>query len=370
MKKEFFSAKVRQMGDMLGRTEKKQIVQSLVAVTGLSVTAVVGAMAAYDSFFPRYERPDYDYYPGIYNYERAEKYVKREEFYFEAGDVNLKGYYYPAENSKGIVTLSHGLHAGADDYLPIIIYLVQNNFSVFAYDGKGTYDSQGLSTVGMCQSVVDLDNALKYINSAPRFCDEPLFLLGHSCGGYAVTSVLKLNKKVKACAAIAAVNNGYTLIREKGEQYAGIIASEGIPRIFLDVYQKALFGRYSELNGTDGINSVSIPVLIAHGPEDGVVSFDGQSVISHRGEIINPNVEYYIREGIFGGHDAIWHSERAVLYKNEVSAKLAELKKLRGEKLTKDEKKAFYRELDNELYSEVNRELMDAIIKTFNKAIE
>ena len=46
--------------DLLGKAEKRnKTAQGIVAATGLSLATVLGAMSLYDSFFPRYERPDY-----------------------------------------------------------------------------------------------------------------------------------------------------------------------------------------------------------------------------------------------------------------------------------------------------------------------
>jgi len=117
----------KKITDFLGKVDKKKkTTQAIAAITGMSMAAVLGAMTLYDSFFPRYERPEYSVYPGVYNYEIAKEYVKRDEFYYSIGDIKLKGYFYPTDNSKGLVVVVHGLHAGADDYLPIIIYLVHS----------------------------------------------------------------------------------------------------------------------------------------------------------------------------------------------------------------------------------------------------
>lgn len=355
---------------VLDKAKKKHsIAQIIVAATGLGIASVLGMMSLYDSFFPRYERPDYEVVPGVRCYANMLNAPQREEFSFQAGDVVLKGYFYPSQNSKGTVVLVHGFHAGADDYLPVVRYLVQNNFSVFAYDGRGTYDSSGDSTVGFCQSLVDLDNTLTYIEKSNKFGSSKLFLFGHSCGGYAVTSVLELHKNISACAAIAPVNNCYTLIVDKGKQYVGQLASTGLSSTFLNAYQAALFGKYTKCNGVRGINSVDIPVLIAHGVDDKVISFKEQSVIAYRDFITNPNVDYYVGTGLSGGHDTIWHSARAVEYQKKVADDLAELKK-NNDELSHEQLVQFYSGVDDELYSEINYDLMAEVLKIYNSALK
>ena len=351
---------------MSARKKKFLALLAVTLATGVSTLGVYGATELYDSFFKRYDRPDYAIVAGIRRIEQTE--LTREEFFFPSDKVKLKGYFYPAEEEKGMVVFSHGLHTGCDDYLPIIEYLVNNHYSVFGYNYKGTYESEGESTVGMCESLVDLDHALNYIKSEAKYANKKVFLLGHSWGGFATAAVLSLHKEVAGAACIAPFNNGYTLIEEKGSQYAGKFASEGVPKAFLGAYQKFLFGKYTNYDGVKGINSVTVPVLIAHGVEDKIIDYDLQSIICHRDEITNPNVEYYVGTDSHAGHESIWLSGAAAKYREEVKCGLEELEKSKGEKLTYEEKVDYYKKVDDRLYSEINYELFDRIISTFDKA--
>jgi dipeptidyl aminopeptidase/acylaminoacyl peptidase len=215
----------------------------------------------------------------------------------------------------------------------------------------------------MITPLVDLDNALKFIKSEPTLSGAPLFLLGHSWGGYAAASVLSLHRDIKACAVIAPFNSGYTLIYEKSKQYAGPLAG-GTPKIFLDVYQKILFKDYTRYDAVKGINSSNIPVLIAHGNEDEIIGFDKQSVIARKDELRSENVFYYVGKDENSGHNTIMHSARAVEYQKKIASELEELKDASDEEL-----KAFCSTVDHALYSEVNEELMRQIVEMFNKTI-
>lgn len=338
----------------------------LASLTGFSAVAVTSTVIAYDACFPRYERPDYAVYPGLYSYERIKDTLKREELRFPSGDVNLTGYYYPADNAKGLVVLAHGFHAGADDYLPIIEYLVNSSYAVFTYDVRATYGSEGDNQVGMCQSLVDIDNALKFIKSTAPYSSMPLFLIGHSWGGYAVTSAIALHGDVKACAAIAPMYSGYEIMVEKAEQYVGKLSV--MPKPVFNVYQKILFGDYVKYNAVVGINSSDIPVLIAQGVDDRIITYDGQSITAHKDEITNPNVSYYVGYGVHGDHNNIWHSKESALYQMEISSRLKLLEKQKGESLSYEEKCEFYKTVDHRLYSEVNPELMEKIVDLFDNA--
>lgn len=346
----------------------KTIIAALgAAAGGIGGVGVAALIALYDKVFGRCERPDYSVKPGMYNYELYGKTLPRENIKYLSDDVVLQGYYYKAKKSKGLVIVAHGIKSGADDYLPMIEYMVNNNYSVFAFDYKGTYDSQGESTVGMCESLVDLSNTIDFLSNDSRFKKMNKFLIGHSWGGYAVTSVLSIKDNIKACASIAGMNDGYTIIYEKGNQYAGKLADSSKP--FLNVYQRYLFKSYVDLNGVKGINESNIPVLIAHGVEDGVISFKLQSIISKANEITNPNVKYFIGKGLQGDHCDIWHSNESIIYKKELESELKLKEIIKDDDLSYEEKQEFYKNVNHRLYSEVNKELFDEIIKMFDSTL-
>ena len=342
----------------------------IALTTGLQMGTILGAKALYDSFFPRYEKRDIDTVFGEFDYSRVENTLIRTTFFFPSGRWKLQGYFYPCNGAKKMVVVCHGMHAGADDYIPFIAYFVKNGYAVFSYDCQGTYASEGNSTVGMCTPLVNLDHALTYIKSDRQLSQYKLYLFGQSWGGYAATSVLSLHKNICGCAAVAPFNCGYTLLVEKGEQYAGSLKDSlvgGFPKDFLDTYQALLFKNYAKLDAVKGINSTDVPVYIAHGTRDFVISFNHQSVISHRDEIRPHNVTYYVGTGAHAGHNTILHSERAVAYQKQVEAELKKLKKEYDRELTREEKAAFCKSVDHALYSEVNPELMQAVLDMFNQ---
>ena len=350
-------------------SKKQKIIAAIIAsLTGVSGMSVTAAVFAYDAFFPRYERPDYRVYPGQYCIERMPSLAGRKELWINSSEARIKAYYYEATNPKGLVVFAHGIHAGADEYLPIYEYLLNHGYSVMAHNVTGTYESEGESTIGMCQSLVDVDHVIDYIQKNPLYMDMPLFTMGHSWGGYAATSVLALKKNIKATAAIAPMNNGATIMMEKSEQYAGKVSQ--LPKPVFSAYQKALFGKYVNYNGVVGINSVDIPVLIAQGIDDTVITYDGQSITAKKDEITNPNVRYYIGKGVHGDHNNIWHSKQSALYQMEVKSEIKLLEMKKGDKLTTEELASYYETVDHALYSQVNVELMEKVVETFDSALK
>ena len=348
-------------------------IAKLALSTGLQIGTILGAKAAYDSFFKRYEKRDINMVFGEFDYSRIAKRLSRTTFFFPSGRLKLQGYFYPCNDAKGLVVVCHGMHAGADDYLPFIEYFVRNKYAVFTYDCQGTYASEGDSTVGMCTPLVNLDHALTYVENDKQLSRYPLFLFGHSWGGYAATSVLSIHKNIRGCSAVAPFNSGYTLFVEKGEQYMAPFSDMlkfDFPKDFLNTYQTLLFQDYTKYTAVQGINSTDVPVYIAHGNRDFVISFDHQSVISHRHKIRGNNVTYYIGTGIQAGHNTILHSPRAIAYQEKVKKDLKLLKKQYDRDLTQEELTEFCNGVDHTLYSEINMEMMQEILNMFNKALE
>lgn len=344
--------------------KKKVIIGLLATATGISAATATSSIVAYEKMFPRLERPDYALKAGEYCYERVRDRLLRTEFYYPVDDVRLKGYYYASAENKGLVVISHGMKSGGDDYLPMISYMVNAGYNVFSYNCRGTYESEGSDLVGMCQSLIDLEGTIKYIKSVDALSKMPLFLIGHSWGGYAATSVLSLCDGIRACASIAAMHDACMLMTEKAEQYVGKIGK--FPEPFFNLYQKLIFGDYVNCNAIRGINQSNIPVLVAHGVTDETISYEKQSVVAYKDEITNPYVRYYVGEGLQGSHTGIWHSEASEAYQMQVKADLRALEKEKG-KLTYEEKAAFYSAVNHALYSEVNAELMNQIKQMFDE---
>ena len=338
----------------------------------LSAATVVSAIATYRSIFPRHERPDYALVPGEYLYSRIADRLPRRELTFKPHDNLLKGYYYGDSSELGTVILRHGIHAGADDYLPLTEALVRRGYGVFTYDATGTFESEGDSTVGMCQAIIDLEATVKYLRRQDEIRSAPLYLLGHSWGAYAVASSLCCLDGISAVAAISGMNNGVNMISDKAREYVKVDMLVDFPETVFRMYQKLLFGKYIDMCASDGINKADIPTLIAHGVDDEVVRLNTQSIAAKSDSITARSVEYYLGKGLNGGHDSIWHSPDAVAYRMEIESELNLIKMKLGSAASDgqfaEQKVALYSKIDHRKYSAPNESLLDRIDATFRSA--
>ena len=341
-------------------TMVKVVFTAIMVFYGITTTL---SIVAYNAFFVKISPKSADVTAGNYCYERVEHRLARETLIIPSGGNDLQGYWYPAGQSYGTVVLCHGFHNGADDYLPIIEYFVSRNFDVLAYDGTGVYNSEGSGLVGMPQQLIDLDNVLQFVANHPDMSAKPLFLFGHSMGGYACASVLALRGTlVNACACIAPVNDASTLMMDVCKQYVGnwVLVSQGV----FEGYQRAIFGEWLQYNGVDGINSVDIPVFIAQGLYDTLIPHDTLSITAHADQITNPNVTIYYQNGLQGSHTDLMYSKHATIYRQGIQQKLENCK------YNTKRKKQIVATVDHDLYSQVNTELLDKIVQMYLDTIK
>ena len=244
--------------------KKRELAVTLLAsLTGIGVASAASSIVVYQKMFPRYERPDGGLTAGEFFYPRIADRLPRSEFKFKVGENRLQGYYYHSGKDRGIAVFSHGIHAGADDYLPLIEYVVRSGYDVIAYDSTGTYSSEGEGTVGMCQQLIDLEGALNFVKSTDSLKDKPLFVIGHSWGGYATASVLELVPGISAAASLSGMVSGPDMIVEKAKEYVGGLAY--VPEPALSAYQRILFKSYVDYNSVRGIIPAASPSLLRTG---------------------------------------------------------------------------------------------------------
>lgn len=340
-------------------TAAKAIAVVTAALVGVSALTIAQTIAIYDSFFPRYERPNPDLTPGMTIYERFEGNLPRETFTIPSGENQLAAYYYAVEHPRALAVTVHGRHAGGDDLLPLIEALVQAGYAVLSYDATATYDSTGEDGIGMCQFIRDLDCVLNYLSEHPHYGEMPRVLVGHSLGGNAVASVLTLHREVKAAVCIAPMADASTLMVETAKQYVSEVAYTVKP--IFDAYQQYLFDDYTDLNAVRGINDSGIPVLIAQGLQDEVIPHDTLGVTARLDEITNPNVSVYYTDGSRGSHVGVLYSVEALAYRAQVQSAV--------ENLTEGEKTAFYETVDHRRYSQINAELLARMCATFEAGL-
>lgn len=354
------------------RTRKQKLLRcTVVTVVILLVFAILNLTAAkiiYDSLFPRFEYSSFDTALNLDYTEIKEDYPRHEIGFFR-DDVRLQGYLY-GEGSKGIVVIAPGLQSGADDYLGLVKGFVDMGWQVFAFDTTGSFMSEGEDSVGFCQETEDLEAALRYIERDKELSRLPVFLVGHSRGGYAAACILATDCNVSGIATVSGANSPMEVTIDTSKSYIGNLAYAGYP--FLYAYQSLLFGtEMTSMSASDSISNSTCPTLIIQGTEDTVTPMDTCSIYAHRDEIENPNAEYLIYSGEYqSGHTNLLYSKDAALYAEEIDKQYAELSEKYPEGIPEAVAEDFYSSIDSEKANQPNTDLLIQINSFFEKALK
>jgi alpha-beta hydrolase superfamily lysophospholipase len=333
-----------------------------------SIISMVIVVFIYNGQFPRYDRNDMTISAGL-RYEDLEAHYPRRLVSFESGNNRLQGYVYGMNQEQGLVVVVHGIGGGADSYLPQITYFVDQGWRVFAYDATGSFDSEGKTTKGFPQALIDLDAALTFINSQEEFANLPILLFGHSWGGYAVANVLHYDYKIAGVVTVSGANSPMEMIMEQGRRMMGGFITIQYPYLWL--YQRILFGETASLNAVDAINRSDVPVLIIHGIEDELVAYEGSSIIANLQEITNPHVRTIsLSEPGRNGHNNLFRSNASIDYIDEINIEYRKLYDYYDQNIPYEIKQDFYSQIDRSVAQAINRELMGEIQAFFLECIE
>ena len=328
-----------------------------------SIISMVIVMFIYNGQFPRYNRHDMTVTAGL-RYEDLEAQYPRSLVSFESGNNRLQGYVYGLNQEQGLVVVAHGIGGGADSYLSQITYFVDQGWRVFAYDATGSFDSEGKTTKGFPQALIDLDAALTYINSQSEFDNLPILLFGHSWGGYAVTNVLHYDYEIAGVATVSGANSPMEMIIEQGRRMMGGFINIQYPYLWL--YQRILFGETTSLNAVDAINRSDVPILIIHGTEDEFIDYEGSAIISNFKETTNPNVRTIsLSDPGRSGHNNLFRSDAAMDYLDEINIEYRELYGRYEQNIPYQVRQDFYSGVDRALVQDINRDLMNEIQSFF-----
>jgi len=311
-----------------------------------------------DVTFKRVERPNYS---SLVQFKDVKKEYPPELLKFKSGENMLQGYLLGAENKKGLMVVVHGLGAGAEGYLNEILYFVKHGYQVFAYDNTGYHLSEGKNSVGLPQAVEDLNAALDFIEGEERFAKLPVYLFGHSWGGYSVCAILNFKHRVNAVVSVSGFNNPNKMIREWARRILGKWSYLVIP--FMVLHQRSSFGKKLDITAVAGINKAGIPVMLVHGSKDPTVRIDGSAIISCKEEITNPKVQYILWEKESqNGHLDVLYEVAARQYGFQISQQYKELLKKTKNKLTEEDKAEFFANVDKTRSSVSNEALMGQIL--------
>lgn len=192
------------------------------------------------------------------------------EFSSDKGQ-KLTGYMYSSgENQYGIIIMAHGFGGGGhNSYMDCANYFARHGYYVFAYDATGNDESGGEGVGGLPQGVIDLDNAISFVEESGNFPNLPIALFGHSWGGYSVCSVLTYNPEIKAVVECSGFNTSSDMFEAEGKKQAGNGIYMMMP--FIKLHERIKYGKYASNTAMDGFSTTEAHIMIVHSNDDDVV---------------------------------------------------------------------------------------------------
>ena len=242
----------------------------------------------------------------------AEKYP-REKFEIASGKNTLSAWLYGKENTKGLIVVAPGHRDSNDKKLYEIMYFVDAGFQVLCFDYTGCYTSEGSTFGGYTQAVYDLDAVLSWCDKNEQFKTLPVYLFGHSLGGYAVTAVLNNNHKINAVVSAS----GFDTAKEQWEtsikRFTGPAYYLIKPVNLLFIHFK--YGADKNLSAVSGINKTQIPVFVISAEDDIFYGGKTSPIYQKQNMITNQNCKFLLMDKPeHNGHYSYFLTDAAIAY--------------------------------------------------------
>ncbi|MCE5194139.1 MAG: alpha/beta hydrolase [Nitrospiraceae bacterium] len=207
-----------------------------------------------------------------------------EDVYFKTPDgLKLHGWVLkPKDKSIGFILFLHGNAENISTHINSVLWLVKEEFTVFAFDYRGYGKSDGHPTIEGVH--IDAETALE---KALSMSGEKIFVFGQSVGGaIAVYTVAnsKYKNNLKALIIESTFSSYREITREKASQII-ITWTFQYPLSFL------VSDYYSPVKWIKNISPV--PLLILHGEYDNIVPLHHGIEISEKA--VNPK-DFWITE--------------------------------------------------------------------------
>ena len=194
---------------------------------------------------------------------------------FEIEDKNLD-HKIPAilakkEENKDIAVLVHGMGGTKETVSPIMKTFLDLGYDTIAYDQRNSGENMAdYNTSGILESK-DTRAVIDYIRE--KYQNGKLILWGESYGG--LTSIITAEKdetNIDYLILESPVSNGFDMIENVMKD---ISKKQGIPLGYMikagDLYSKAKLGlSFSDMDGSEYMKNIEIPVLISHSNVDKV----------------------------------------------------------------------------------------------------
>jgi hypothetical protein len=200
-----------------------------------------------------------------------------EDIHLKTSDgISLHGWYIPAPQPRGTVLFMHGNAGNISHRLDSIQIFHRLGYNMLIFDYRGYGKSGGMPTEQ--GTYRDAEAAWLYLTEQRHIPACHIVLFGESLGG-AVAAWLAARQNPAALV----IASGFTSVPDLGQQLYPYLPIQWLARIRYDTREY--------------LRTVTVPVLIAHSPEDDIVPFEhGRALFA----VANPPKQFL---ELAGGHN-------------------------------------------------------------------
>ncbi len=287
------------------------------------------------------------------------------QIHFYSGKNELSGFLYRPPLSRGLILYVHGIGGCTTDWYAIgQNEWLKRGYAVLAIDLTASGYSKGYGIPSLSQSAFDVAEAVRFVKKNLELKNMPLFLFGHSWGGYGVSAAMNFFSKNEVN-AVAELSGFASPIQEMlalpEAKLNGI--SLGDPKPLEDaLYARA--GENGNLSAIAGIQNSSVPFICVHGDADATVLYQGASILNEAKYF--PNVTPLLLKG--RDHVNVFLSHEACLKRDAALKAIAEMKKQYGNNfcaLNEEQKAIATHLIDRFACSITNQSMFDTIDQFF-----
>lgn len=232
---------------------------------------------------------------------------------FISGNLELAGWYIPANNSKKVLVMAHGYSkpvGGKSIFLQEAKYFNDAGFDVFLFDFGGFGESEGDRTYLGVKEWQEIVDAYLFAENISETEDKQIGFYGVSMGGFA--SIVAAGKSGLGDFIVAAVPyRNLDSLMEKQLSNFKLPASIFMPGLKA-VASREIGENYDQISAETEIKYIKIPIMIIGAKKDRVVAYeDSQTLFGlanepkqykdyNEGHLLLNNPEAKYREEVVG----------------------------------------------------------------------
>ena len=189
--------------------------------------------------------------------------------------IRLSAWLVPHPDARGLVLLSHGYTGCRDTMFPYLKFLHEAGYSVLLHDFRAHGWSGGKSaTLGLSEPL-DLQAAIRWVESQPTLSTLPLFLMGESMGAAVSLLVAAQEPSVRAVVADCGFARMDGPIQRRLETLFGESMGRALAPATQSIGERILGSPTVRIAPEEAIGKIAPrPVLLIHGARDALVTPD------------------------------------------------------------------------------------------------